>query len=86
MNLRSLLRSTLTVSVLALPLAALAAGHHSGIGWFGEHVLNAVIHAVIYGMVLKLFHSLGLVPSLILGAAILAGAHFWYRRRVAARA
>jgi uncharacterized membrane protein YagU involved in acid resistance len=82
----SLIRFALIVVAFAAPVAAMAAGRDSGMGWFGEHVLNAIIHAVIYGVLFKVFHAIGLVPSIILGGVILVGAYLWYRKRGTARA
>ena len=68
---------------LAAPVAAFAGSHASGsgMGWFATHLLSALIHAVVYGVIFKLFHALGLFPSIIVGAAILGGAYWWYRRQ-----
>jgi hypothetical protein len=82
MKLNAFSRASAALTISMLPVIAMAAGHHdSGLGWFGQRVVSAIIHAVIYGVIFKIFHAIGLVPSIILGAAILGGAYFWYRKR-----
>lgn len=60
---------------------AFAASHSSGMGWFGQRFVSALIHGVIYGIIFKIFRSLGLVPSIIVGAVILGGAYLYYKRK-----
>lgn len=69
----------LVFSMLSLP--AMAAGYSSGMGWFGTQVVSSLIHGVIYGVIFKVFHQLGLVPSLIVGAVALGGAYIYYKKR-----
>ena len=67
------------LATLVIPTLSFAYGyaHHSGTSWFGEMVARALIHAVIYGMVFKVFHAIGLIPSLLLGGVVL---FFVYRQ------
>ncbi|AQH05775.1 hypothetical protein A9R05_42930 (plasmid) [Burkholderia sp. KK1] len=73
----------LFLATLSIPTLSFAYGyahgyaHHSGAGWFGTMVAGALIHAVIYGLVFKVFHAIGLIPSLLLGGVIL---FFVYRQ------
>lgn len=67
--------------VLLLPLSALAASHGSGMGWFGTQVASSLIHGVVYGLIFKVFHALGLVPSLVVGALVLGGVYLWHSNR-----
>lgn len=62
-----------------LPGLALA-GTHSGMGWFGTQVVSSIIHGVVYGLVFKLFHGLGLLPSLLIGGVLLYGAWRYSRK------
>ncbi|MDO8414797.1 MAG: hypothetical protein Q7S87_01150 [Agitococcus sp.] len=62
-----------------LPLFAFAS-NASGMGWFGTTVVNALIHGVIYGIIFKLFHAMGLGGSLVVGALILGGAYLFYKK------
>lgn len=67
------------LATFSIPTLSFAYGyaHHSGAGWFGTMVAGALIHAVIYGLVFKVFHAIGLIPSLLLGGVIL---FFVYRQ------
>lgn len=73
---------------LLIPIAAMAASHSaSGLGWFENKVISALIHALIYGVIFKAFHAMGLVPSIIFCLVGLGGAYWWYRtKRTPARA
>lgn len=77
MKLRNLY---VTLAMLA-PTLALASSNHSNMGWFGTQLVSALINGVVYGLIFKLFHGMGLVPSLILGAALLGAAYYFYQRR-----
>lgn len=74
------MRTVIIGLLLACPGFAMAASH-SGMGWFETQVVNSLIHGVVYGLIFKLFHGLGLVPSLILGALLLGGAYWFYRNK-----
>lgn len=62
------------------PTLALAAGHSSGMGWFGSQVISSLIHGVVYGLIFKLFNGMGLLPALLLGGALLFGAWWYYQK------
>ena len=61
---------SLLALVLFVPLYAMASPNPNMMGWFSGHVLTSIIHGVIYGVIFKLFHTLGLVQTLVVGAAI----------------
>jgi hypothetical protein len=69
-------------TALLMPVAAMAASHSaSGLGWFENKVINALIHALIYGVIFKAFHAMGMFPSIIFCLVGLAGAYWWYRTK-----
>ena len=57
----------------------LVVAHGDGMGWFGHQVMNAVIHSVIYGMVLQVFKTLGVGGSVVAGLLTLAAAFLLHR-------
>jgi len=69
-------RLVLATFIALSPTFAFAYGAHGrpAMSWFGTQIVSSLIHAVIYGVVFKLFHSLGLVPTLALAAVLLFAA------------
>lgn len=61
--------------LLLLPTLSFAYGYGNhyagGMGWFGQTVIHATIHAVVYGIIFKIFHVLGFWPSLLVGGVLL---------------
>lgn len=71
-----------TVSLALLPLAAFASTHGaSGMNWFSEQIVRALIHGVIYGVIYKLFRAMGLGPSVLVAALVLGGAYLWWKKK-----
>ena len=70
------------VSAIVLSLASLSAfaSSSSGMNWFTERIVSSLIHGFIYGVIFKVLHGLGLVPTLILTAVVLGGAYWFWKK------
>lgn len=53
---------------------------HSTAGSFSHMLQSALIHGLVYGVVFKVMHQLGLIPSIALAAVGLIGVWLWTRR------
>ena len=65
----------------------LAAYHHSHVhgsgwtDWITHHVVSAIIHSAIYGLMFKLMHRLSLGEAMVLVVVIVGLLFLWARSR-----
>lgn len=65
------------------PTLLLSAYYHHGdtVGWLVHTIGNAIVHALIYGLVFRLMRHLTLGEAVLLVGAVLAVMFLWARAR-----
>ncbi|GAB0118339.1 hypothetical protein [Acidisoma sp. 7E03] len=65
------------------PTLLLTAYYHHGdtVGWLAHSIGNAIIHALIYGLIFRLMRHLSLGEAALLVIVILGGLFLWARAR-----
>lgn len=68
-------------TALSLSFLAYAYAHTGTSTWLAHMVVSSLVHALIYGVIFKLIHSLGLGGGLLLAMTVIGGIWLVMRQR-----